>query len=94
MATPVPAIDELIEVAAHVRLADAVIRVERPSFEVGEYVMDPQQHDMRGHRADDCGAMGEVGETAVAAGEPVTQGRRARHDRAGAGLGARLGIRS
>ncbi len=48
------------------RFADAVVGSERPSFEVGEDAMDPRQHDMRRHRADDLWTMCEAGEAAIA----------------------------
>ena len=51
----IPAKDELFEVAAQVRRADAVIGAERPSLEIGEDAMDPRQDHMRRHLADDLG---------------------------------------
>ena len=53
----VPAEDELFEIAAQVRRADAVVGSERPSLEVGEDAMYPWQDDVRRHFADDLGLM-------------------------------------
>jgi hypothetical protein len=42
MASPVPAKDELFEVAAQVRRADAVVGAECPALEIGEDPVNPR----------------------------------------------------
>jgi hypothetical protein len=41
--------------------SQAVVDAERPGLQVGEDAMDPGQHDMGGHFADDMGIVGDVG---------------------------------
>ncbi len=82
VAAAVPAKDELVEVAAQVRLADAVVGAERPALEIGEDSVDPWQHDMRRHRADDRGLV-VIAFEAFVGREAVAENRGARFDSAG-----------
>ena len=53
--------DEFVEIALEMFPAQAVVGAERPGLQVGEDAMDPGQHDMGGHFADDMGIVGDVG---------------------------------
>lgn len=57
---------ELVEVGLQVLGPQAVVDAERPGLEVGEYAVDPGQHDMGGHLADDARVVGDVGGARVA----------------------------
>ena len=77
MPSPIPAKDELFEVAAQVRFADAVIGAERPALEVGEDAMlDPRQDHVRRHFAADLGLVVVALEAAIG-GEAVAEDRHA-----------------
>ena len=78
-AAAVEAEDELVEVGLQVLVAQAVVDAERPCLEVGEDAVDPRQHDMGGHGADDMGVVPDprrpgVGAPAVGPGDGA-QGR-------------------
>lgn len=47
-----------VEVGLDVLAAEAVINAESPGFQVGEHAVDPGQHDVGGHRADDVRIVG------------------------------------
>ena len=53
--------DELVEIALEMFPSQAVVDAERPSLQVGEDAMDPRQHDMGSHVADDMGIVSDVG---------------------------------
>ena len=53
VATSIEAEDELVEIGLEILAAQSVIDAERPGLEVGEHAMDPGEHDVGGHRADD-----------------------------------------
>jgi len=46
--------------------AQAVIDAERPGLQVGEDAVDPRQHDVRGHLADEVGIVGEAVRAGIA----------------------------
>lgn len=49
MPSPVPAEDELVQVALEMWFPDAVVGAEGPSLEIGENAVDPRQDDVSGH---------------------------------------------
>lgn len=49
----IPAKDKFVEVSAEVRLTDTMVGAKFPPFEVREYAVNPRQHDVGGHVADD-----------------------------------------
>jgi hypothetical protein len=57
---------ELVEVGLQMLGPQAVVYAKRPGLEVGEHAMDPGQHDMCGHGADDARIVVEVGGARVA----------------------------
>ena len=57
----VEAKDEFIEVGLEVLAAQPVIDAQDPDLEVGEDPVDPREHDVGGHLADDMGIVGDVG---------------------------------
>ena len=53
--------DEFVEIILKMLFAQAVIDAERPGLKIGEHAMDPRQHDMGSHLADDMRVMGDIG---------------------------------
>lgn len=53
VAASIEAERELVEIGLDMGSAQAVIDAERPGLQVGEHPMDPGEHDMRDHGADD-----------------------------------------
>ena len=64
-APTVEAEDELIEVGLEVLAAQPVIDAHGPDLEVGKDPVDPGQHDVSGHLADDMGIMGDAGGSGI-----------------------------
>jgi hypothetical protein len=64
-AAPVEAEDELVEVGLEVFSTQAMIDAECPALEIGEDAMDPGQHDMGDHTADDMRIVLDAGGTEV-----------------------------
>ena len=60
-APPIEAENKLIEVGLEVLAAQPVIDAQGPDLEVGKDPVDPGQHDVSGHLADDMGIMGDGG---------------------------------
>ena len=67
---PVPAAveakDKFVEIGLEVPAAQAMIDAQRPGFEVGKDAVDPGQHDMSGHLADDMGIVFDAGRAGIA----------------------------
>ena len=64
-APTVEAEDEFIEVRLEVLAAQPVIDAQGPDFEVGEDPVNPWEHDVGGHLADDVGIVGDAGGAGV-----------------------------
>jgi hypothetical protein len=64
-APSVEAEDEFIEVRLEVLAAQPVIDAQGPDFEVGEDPVNPWEHDVGGHLADDVGIVGDAGGAGV-----------------------------
>src|SRR4051812_48684083 len=60
-AASVEAEGELVEVGLEVFATQAMIDAERPALEIGEDAVDPGQHDMGGHAADDVRIVRDTG---------------------------------
>src|SRR6516164_6814370 len=60
-APAIEAENKLIEVGLEVLAAQPVIDAQGPDLEVGKDPVDPRQHDVSGHLADDVGIMGDAG---------------------------------
>ena len=60
-AAAVEAEDELIEIGLEVLAAQTVIDAQGPNLEVGEDPVNPREHDVGGHFADDMGIMSDAG---------------------------------
>jgi hypothetical protein len=60
-APAVEAEDEFIEVGLEVLAAQPVIDAQGPDLEVGEDPVNPREHDVGGHLADDVGIVGDPG---------------------------------
>src|SRR5258708_14589140 len=60
-APTVEAEDEFIEVGLEVLAAEPVIDAQGPDLEVGENPVNPREHDVGGHLADDMGIVGDAG---------------------------------
>ena len=60
-APAVEAEDEFIEVALEVLAAQPVIDAQGPDLEVGEDPVNPREHDVGGHLADDMGIVSDAG---------------------------------
>ena len=76
VAASIEAEDKLIKIGLEMSAAQAMIDAERPGLEVGEYPMDPEEHDVSGHGADDVRLVPDVlgagiGGPAVGLGEVV-----------------------
>src|SRR6201987_5768537 len=57
----VKAEDEFIEVGLEVLAAQPVIDAQGPDLEVGEDPVNPREHNVGGHLADDVGIVGDAG---------------------------------
>ena len=64
-APAIEAEDKFIEVGLEVLAAQPVIDAQGPDLEVGKDAVDPRQHDVSGHLADDMGVMGDAGGTRI-----------------------------
>ena len=60
-APAIEAENKLIEVGLEVLAAQPMIDAQGPDLEVGKDPVDPGQHDVSGHLADDMGIMGDAG---------------------------------
>ena len=60
-APAVEAEDEFIEVGLEVLAAQPVVDAQGPDLEVGEDPVNPREHDVGGHLADDMGIVGDAG---------------------------------
>ena len=60
-APAVEAEDEFIEVKLEVLAAQPVIDAQGPDLEVGEDPVNPREHDVGGHLANDMGIVGDAG---------------------------------
>src|SRR3979409_151111 len=60
-APSVEAENEFIEVGLEVLAAQPVIDAQGPDLEVGENPVNPREHDVGGHLADDMGIVGDAG---------------------------------
>jgi len=67
VASPAPAKDEFVEIAAQVGPAQAMQHPERPAFEVREHPVDPFQHNVGGHRPDDLRLVAAPGQPGISA---------------------------
>ena len=74
VAASIEAEDELVEIGLEILAAQAVIDAEGPGLEVGEHAMDPGEHDVGGHRADDMRFMLDVPDAGIG-GPAVGLGR-------------------
>ena len=61
IAAPVEAEDELVEIGLKVFAAQAVVDAQGPDLEVGEDPVNPREHDVGSHLADDMGIMSDAG---------------------------------
>jgi len=66
-APAVEAEDKLVQVGLEVLAAQPVIDAQGPNLKVGKDAVDPGQHDVSGHLADDMGIMGDAGGAGVPA---------------------------
>jgi len=60
-APAVEAEDEFIEVGLEVLAAQPVVDAQGPNLEVGEDPVNPREHDVGSHLADDMGIVGDAG---------------------------------
>ena len=60
-APAVEAEDEFIEVGLEVLAAHPVVDAQGPDLEVGEDPVNPREHDVGSHLADDMGIMSDAG---------------------------------
>ena len=60
-APAVEAEDEFIEVGLEVLAAQPVVDAQGPDLEVGEDPVNPREHDVGSHLADDMGIMSDAG---------------------------------
>ena len=64
----VPAVeaeDEFIQVGLEVLAAQSVVDAQGPDLEVGEDPVNPGEHDVGGHLADDVGIVSDAGRTGI-----------------------------
>ena len=64
-APAIEAENKLIEVGLEVLAAQPMIDAQGPDLEVGKDPVDPGQHDVSGHLADDMGIMGDASSTGI-----------------------------
>lgn len=57
--------DELVEIALQMLVAQPMICAERPGLQIREAAMDPSQHDMSGHYADDVRVVIDAGHAGI-----------------------------
>src|ERR1700747_3807500 len=85
-APTVEAEDKFIEVGLEVLAAQPVVNAQGPDLEVGEDPVNPRQHDVGGHLADDMGIVGDAGSAGIS-GPTIGLG-----DGTGAEIGGEEGV--
>ena len=64
-APPVEAEDEFVEVGLEMLAAQPVVYAQGPDLDVGEDPVNPREHDVGGHLADDMRIVGEAGSAGI-----------------------------